>query len=111
MDEEVALDELVELAALDRTVAELLDRARPEHAPGDGGAPQHGALGLRQAVDPRGDHRLDGVGNPSDCPPDSSSMRTVSSMKSGLPSVVASTVSRSSAVSSADSPATSASTS
>ena len=48
-------------------------------------------------------------GIPSDWPPDSSSMRTVSSMKSGFPSVVARTVSRSSFVSSADSPATSAS--
>ena len=57
-DEEVALDEIVQLAAGDRRVAEIVDGARPEDAPGDGSPPQHRALAERQPVDPGRDHCL-----------------------------------------------------
>ena len=79
---------------VDLRVTERLDRARPEHASRDGRAAQYGALRHGQPVDPGRDHRLDGVRDARRLAVGSSSIRTVSSMKSGLPSVVASTASR-----------------
>ena len=109
-DEKLAVDELLQLAR-DRigVLADGLDRARPECAPGDRGAAEHLPLLRRQPVDAGGDHGLDGERDAGRLPPPSSSIRTVSSMKSGFPSVVSSTVVRCSSESSNDSPAASAS--
>ena len=74
--------------------SELFQRSVPEDAADHGRALEQLLLVRRQCVDPRGDQRVDRVGDDVASPPLSASIRSVSSRKSGLPSAFSRTSAR-----------------